>query len=192
MKASMRILAGLLAAQGLVAGVALAQVRPLDTGRSRVAFVYTVEKKITVEGRFPKFSAQVVFDERAPEKGSVKIDIDVAAIDTGSAEGDTEAKRPMWFDTPKFATASFVSTALRRTGGQRYEALGRLTIKGTAREATIPFTTAAAPGGGLRAQGSLSIKRLAFGVGTGLWADTSQIADEVEVRFDLALGPPKQ
>lgn len=191
MKASTQILAVLLAGQWLAAGAALAQARPLDAGKSRVAFVYTVEKKITVEGRFPKFSAQVVFDERAPEKGSVKFDIDVGAIDTGSAEGDTEAKRPLWFDAPKFATASFVSTSVRRAGERRYEALGRLTIKGATREASVPFTVAAAPGGSLRAQGSLTIKRLAFGVGTGLWADTSQIADEVEVKFDLVLGPPK-
>ncbi|HEY5635331.1 MAG TPA: YceI family protein [Burkholderiales bacterium] len=191
MNVSMRVLAVILVAQGLVAGAVQAQARALDTGKSRVAFVYTVERKIAVEGRFPKFGAHVVFDERAPDKGSVRLDIDVGAIDTGSAEGDTEAKRPAWFDAPKFATASFVSTAVRRAGERRYEALGRLTIKGATREASIPFTVAPLPGGGLRAQGSLTIKRLAFGVGTGLWADTSQIADEVEVKFDLLLGPSK-
>jgi len=191
MKASFWIAAALAAAPCLLAGAAHAQARALEGAKSRIAFVYTVEKKIAVEGRFPRFAAQIVFDERAPEKGSVKFDIDVGAIDTGSAEGDTEAKRPLWFDTAKYTTASFASTAVRRAGERRYEAVGKLSIKGVVREAVVPFTVAAAPGGSLRVQGVLVIKRLAFGIGTGLWADLSQISDEVAVKFDLALGAPK-
>ena len=171
---------------------AAAQTRAVDTGRSRLAFVYTVEQKIAVEGRFPKYSAQVAFDEKQPEKGSVKLDIELGAIDTGSADGDTEARRPLWFDVAKFPKASFVSTSIRKTGEGRYEAAGKLTIKGKARDVVAPFTTAAAPGGGLSAQGKLVIKRLFFDIGTGQWADVTQIADDVEVRFTLVLGPAKQ
>ncbi len=175
-------------------GVALAfpawaQMRTLDSAKSRLAFVYTVDQKITVEGRFPKYSAQVVFDEKQPEKGSVRLEIDLAAIDTGNADGDTEARRPLWFDVPKFPKATFVSTSMRKLGDGRYEAAGQLTIKGKARDAVAPFTVAAAPGGGLTAQGKLVIKRLVFDIGTGQWADVTRIADEVEVRFTLALGP---
>ena len=40
--------------------------------------------------------------------------------------------------------------------------------------------------------GVLPIKRLAFRIGEGDWADTSMVADDVQVRFKLALsGIPK-
>lgn len=168
-----------------------AQTRPVDTARSRLAFVYTIDKKVTVEGRFPKFAAQVVFDAAQPEKGSVRLDIELGAIDTGSADGDSEARRPLWFDVPRFPTATFVSSAIRRTTDGKYEAVGKLTIKGKSRDAVIPFSATPAPGGGLSAQGRLVVQRLAFDVGTGQWADVTQIADEVEVRFQLALGPAR-
>lgn len=170
---------------------AAAQSRAVDVAKSRIAFIYTIDQKITVEGRFPKFAAQVTFDEKQPEKGAVKLEIDLGAIDTGGSEGDTEARRPLWFDVPKFPTAAFASTAVRKTGDGRYEAAGKLTIKGKTRDASIPFSAAAAPGGGLVVQGRLVVKRLAFGVGEGQWADVSQIADDVEVRFNLALGQAK-
>ena len=39
----------------------------------------------------------------------------------------------------------------------------------------------------------LPIKRLAFKIGDGEWADTSMVADEVQVRFKLVLsGLPAQ
>ena len=37
------------------------------------------------------------------------------------------------------------------------------------------------------ATGVLPIKRLAFKIGDGEWADTSMVADEVQVKFKLAL-----
>lgn len=173
------------------ASPAWAQTRAVDAAKSRVAFVYTVDQKITVEGRFPRYTAQVVFDEKQPEKGSVRLEIDIAAIDTGNGDGDTEAKRPLWFDVAKFPKAAFTSTTIRKTGEGRYEAAGKLVIKGKSRDVVAPFTTTAAPGGGLTAQGKLVIKRLFFDIGTGQWADVTQIADDVEVRFTLVLGPPK-
>ena len=179
-------------ALGLVlAQPASAQVRAVDAAKSKLAFVYTVEKTIAVEGRFPKYAAQVRFDEKQPEKGSVTLDIDLGAIDTGSADGDTEAKRPLWFDVPKFPKATFASTTIKKVGEGRYEAAGKLTIKGKVRDVVAPFTTAPAAGGGLTATGKLVIRRLLFDIGTGQWADVTQVADDVEVRFTLVLGPAK-
>ena len=37
------------------------------------------------------------------------------------------------------------------------------------------------------ATGAFAIKRLAFKIGENEWADTSMVADEVQVRFRLAL-----
>ena len=170
---------------------AFAQARIVDLAKSRLAFVYTMEKRIAVEGRFPKFAAQIVFDEKQPEKGSIRIEIDIAAIDTGSSDGDNEVRQRAWFDTAKFPRANFSSSTIKRTGERRYEALGTLSIKGASREVIVPFTVANAAGGGLVTQGAVTVKRLAFGVGLEQWTDVSQIADEVEIKFNLTLGAPR-
>ena len=172
------------------AAPAFAQNRTVDTAKSRLAFVYTIDQKVAVEGRFPRYSAQVAFDEKQPEKGSVKLEIEIGAIDTGNGDGDTEAKRPLWFDVAKFPRATFLSTSIRKAGEGRYEALGKLTIKGKTRDAVSPFTVKPGAGGGLVAEGKIVVKRLLFDIGTGQWADVTQVADDVEVKFSLVLGPP--
>ena len=168
-----------------------AQARAVDHAKSRIAFTYTLEKKIAVQGGFRGFSAQIAIDEAKPETGSVRLEVDLLSIDTGSTEADTEVKRPLWFDVASHPKAGFVSSAIRKLGDNRYEAGGKLTIKGKASDVVVPFTIAPAPGGGLVAQGRLPIKRLDFGIGSGLWADTSEISNEVEVRFSIVLGPLK-
>lgn len=178
-----------LLAAALVAAPAGAQRREVDAKKSKIAFVYKLEKTVLVEGAFPRWRAQVAFDERQLAKSSVRFEIELAAIDTGNSDGDKEARRPRWFDVVSFPRAVFVSDEVRKTGNNRFEAAGKLTIKGKTRDQAIAFVTSAAAAG-LAAQGQFVIKRLEFGVGDGPWADLSQIADEVEVRFNLFLGPP--
>ena len=60
---------------------------------------------------------------------------------------------------------------------------------------TVPVTlaqTGTAPNLATTATGAFAIPRLAFKVGEAEWADTSMVADEVQVKFKLALsGVPK-
>jgi polyisoprenoid-binding protein YceI len=172
----------------LAVGPALAQQREVDTKRSQVSFTYTLEKKITAEGAFPKWRAEVAFDDKQLAKSSVRFEIELAAIATGSSDSDNEAVRAGWFDVANHPLATFVSDSVRKLADDRYEAVGKLTIKGNTRDASIPFTLFPLAGGGLVAQGKFIVQRLAFGVGD---ADTSQVADEVEVQFNLVVGPAK-
>jgi polyisoprenoid-binding protein YceI len=63
-------------------------------------------------------------------------------------------------------TATWRSTSVRRTGPNRYTASGTLSLKGASRPQTVNFTLS---GEGLRrrVEGSASIDRTAFGIGTG-------------------------
>ncbi len=158
----------------------------VDPKRSKITFVYKLEQTVLVEGAFPKWRAQVVFDERQLAKASIRLDIELAATDTGSADSDKEVQRPRWFDTAAHPRASFVSDSIRKAGNG-YAAVGKLTIKGKTQDLTVPFTF-----NSRTAQGKFVIRRLAFGVGDGQWADPSQVADEVEVRFNIALGPQEK
>jgi polyisoprenoid-binding protein YceI len=51
----------------------------------------------------------------------------------------------------------------------------------------VPVQLAQA-GGVSTATGSFTLKRLDFKIGDGEWADTSMVANDVQVKFKLSLG----
>lgn len=153
---------------------------------SEIAFT-TRQMGVPVEGRFMAWQAQLRFDPRNPAAGTVSFDIDTGSASFGAAETEAEVRKPEWFHVLRFPRASFRSSAIRAAGPGRYDVAGQLTIKGQARDVTVPVTL-----NGATASGSFAIKRLAFDIGSGEWADTSMVADEVQVRFKLQLaGLPK-
>ena len=167
-----------------LAQAAHAQATIVPAG-SEIAFT-SRQMGVPVDGRFRRFDAQVSFDPNKPEAGGVALTIDLGSVSLGTAEVEAEVIRPDWFDTKQFPQASFASSGIKPTGAGRFDVAGKLTIKGTAREVTVPVTLAAA-GGNTTASGSFAIKRLDYRIGAGEWGDTSLVADEVTVRFKLVL-----
>jgi len=157
----------------------------VDPARSEVAFVAR-QMGVPVEGRFGKFDAQIALDARKPEAGRISFTIDLASASMGVAEVDVELRKPSWFHTSKFPQARFDSTAIKSVAPGRFEVAGKLAIKGVTREVVIPVTLAQTGTAGV-ASGAMALQRLAFKVGDGEWADTSVVADEVQVKFKLAI-----
>jgi polyisoprenoid-binding protein YceI len=151
--------------------------------RSSVAFVYR-QMNVPVEGRFGKFAAQLKFDPAKPAAASASIDVDLASVDTGSAEADDEVAGKLWFNTKANPTARFIATGFRALGGNRYEAVGKLSIKGRTQDMTAPFTFTAQGRNGI-AEGALTIRRADFAIGEGIWADFGTVANEVQIKFRL-------
>lgn len=151
--------------------------------RSRIDFGYQ-QMGVDMEGRFGKFSARLRFDPAAPQAAAAAVEVALASVDTGSAEGDEEVARKTWFDTSGFPSARFESTAVKALGGGRYEVAGKLTIKGTTRDVVVParFT----PQGDIGVfEGSLTIRRGDFSVGEGAWKAFDVVANEVVIKFHL-------
>jgi len=157
----------------------------LQAAGSEIVFV-TRQMGVPVEGRFGKFGAQIALDPKKPEAGRVAFTIDTGSARFGSAETDAEVPKPVWLNVAKFPQASFQSTAIKGLGGGRFEVAGQLSIKGSTQPVVVPVQLTQS-GAGSTATGSFVIKRLAFKVGEGEWADTSMVADDVQVRFKLAL-----
>ncbi|MDO9225989.1 MAG: YceI family protein [Rhodocyclaceae bacterium] len=164
---------------------ALAQDWKLDPAKSQVRFVIK-QMNVPTEGGFRRLVAHANFDPAKPESGRFRVDVDTASIDTGSAEGDDEVKRPAWFDTKNHPWASFIAKSVRRDAEGRYTAFGDLAIKGQSRPLAAPFTLTR-HGAGWLAQGRFVLKRGSYGIGGGDWADV--VADDLEVRFNLVLLP---
>lgn len=152
---------------------------------SEIAFT-SRQMGVPVDGRFRKFEAQVAFDPKKPEAATIGFSIDLASVSLGVAETEAEVAKPDWFDTKRFPQASFQSTAVKAAGAGKYEVAGRLTIKGATQNIVVPVALAQA-GGTTTASGAFVIKRLDFRIGDGDWKDTSMVANDVQVKFKLAL-----
>jgi len=137
---------------------------------------------VPVDGRFTQWDATVSFDPKAPAAGRVSFSIATGSASFGATETETEVRKSAWFDVTRFPQARFESSAIRPVGPGRFEVAGKLEIKGRMRDIVVPVTLA-----GNVASGSFTIQRLAFGIGSGEWADTTMVADEVQVRFKLQL-----
>ncbi|MEF7615320.1 YceI family protein [Aquincola sp. MAHUQ-54] len=141
---------------------------------------------VPVDGKFRKFDAQVAFDPKKPETARIGLTIDLASISLGAPESEAEVVKPLWFNTAKFPQASFQSTTVKPTGAGKFDVAGKLTIKGQARDVVVPVALAQA-GGTTTATGAFTIKRGDFKIGEGEWADTSMVANDVQVKFKLQL-----
>jgi polyisoprenoid-binding protein YceI len=168
----------------LAAATLLAAPAPAgESAQGHVQFVFK-QMNVPVEGAFKRFTAQVRFDPKQPEKSRAEIEVDLRSIDTGIPEADAEAQSKDWFDTARAPTATFVSTAVRNPAADRYDVTGRLTIKGRTQEVTVPVRAQRA-GASTAYEGRFTLKRLDFAIGEGIWTDISAVANEVEVRFRL-------
>jgi polyisoprenoid-binding protein YceI len=153
----------------------------VKTAQSSVAFGYK-QMGVPLTGSFAKFAITANFDPAKPQTAAAKIDIALASIDTGNDDANDEVKDKAWFNTAQFPNAQFVVSSIKALGGNRFEARGKLTIKGKTLDVVAPFTFAQTGLLGIF-DGALQINRLDYTIGTGLWADVSTVANEVSIKF---------
>lgn len=172
----------------LAAEPALAQGVLVD--KSEIRFVAS-QLGVNVAGSFRKWKANIVFLPGALARSKADFDIDLTSIDLASDDSESEVKGQVWFDAAKFPVAHFASTSISHKGGDKYEVVGRLSLKGATRDAIVPISVRRDATGNTIAEGSFVVKRLAYKVGEGLLADTDMVADDVIVRVRMVLLPAK-
>jgi polyisoprenoid-binding protein YceI len=153
--------------------------------QSEIVFV-SKQMGVPVEGYFKKFDAQIAFDPAKLQTSKIAFTVEMASATLGVPEADAELPKPVWFNVPGFPKATFQSSTIKALGGGKYEVAGQLTIKGRAHPVTVPVALTQA-GGTTTATGLFTIKRLAYAIGENQWSDTSMVADDVQVKFKLAL-----
>lgn len=173
----------------LVAATVQAQGVAVD--KSEIGFTLT-QMGVRFDGRFRNWKADVVFRPQALAQSKAVFDVDLASVDLASAESESEAKGPLWFDTAKFPVAHFASTAIRDVGGARYEIAGKLTMKGITRDCVVPVVVKDQANGGRVAEGSFALRRLDYRIGEGEWADTGMVDNAVIVHVRIALTGGKE
>jgi polyisoprenoid-binding protein YceI len=110
----------------------------------------------TVHGRFTDVSGTILFDEKVPENSSVTAVIKTASVNTDNATRDKHLNTPEFFDTAKYPEMKFQSTSVRKVGGDKYVAVGNLTIRDVSKPVEIPFTLSA--GKGMKGEARLGVE----------------------------------
>ncbi|HMS27015.1 MAG TPA: YceI family protein [Burkholderiaceae bacterium] len=184
MKSSLTFLSIIVSAVSLFTPAVYAQQKLL-AAQSEVGFTFK-QMGVPVDGKFTKFDAQINFDASKLAASKVAFTIDIASATLGDKATDAELPKAPWFNTAKFPQASFASSSIKALGGGKFEVQGKLSIKGVSQDVVVPVAMTQA-GAVTTAIGTFAIKRLTFKIGENEWADTSMVADPVQVKFKIAL-----
>lgn len=160
----------------------------IDHEQSHLTFEAT-QMKAPFTGIFKKFDGEILFDPARLEDSSVSIRIDMASVDTKSADRDVNLPTAPWFFIESFPESKFEAAKFEKTAENAYVAHGNLTIRNVTLPVELPFTLEIAtdPAGGQTAkmQGELTLQRLDYGIGTGEWKDTESVGNAVVVKVSL-------
>ena len=179
------ILLTLAAAASLATAMPASAQQNLVPAQSDISFTFK-QMGVPVDGRFKKFDAQISFDATKLAASKVAFTVNIASATLGDPATDAELPKAEWFNTAKFPQATFSSSSFKALGGGKYEVAGKLSIKGQSQDVLVPVTMTQV-GAVTTAVGSFPIKRLSFKIGENEWADTSMVADPVQVKFKLVL-----
>jgi polyisoprenoid-binding protein YceI len=130
-------------------------------------------------GKFPGFVTTFRFDPKQLAASKLQVVIPLATAATSNADYDGELRGASFFDAARFPRATYIATTFRALGGNRYAADGTLTLRGISKPVVLEFTWT--PGAAPVLSGKATVKRLAFGVGGGDWADTALIPDAIAI-----------
>lgn len=163
----------------------------IDKAHSEVGF--QVRHLVTrVRGRFSDFEGTIEYDQADPTRSSVNVSIVAASIDTREEARDTHLRSADFFSADEYKSLTFVSTAIRRTGEDRLDVEGNLTIRGVTKPVTLKATLLGAakdPWGNERIgfEADVTLNRKDYGL---LWNAALEtggflVGDEVKVSLSI-------
>jgi polyisoprenoid-binding protein YceI len=185
----MRLLAATILCLAHVSLASAATPYTVDAGHSQLGFIAN-QSGGDFEGRFSKYAARIAFAEADLPGSSFDVDVEMSSVDTGDDDRDDALRGSDLFDVSRFPKAHFVTTGFTRKAAGQYEAKGKLTIRDVTRDIVLPFSFATSSEGGKSVaalKGGVTLDRLDYGVGQGDWKDTTWVARDVRVKFDLRL-----
>lgn len=120
----------------------------------------------SIDGSFSRWTAKIVMDPDHPDSADIRVEVDVASASVGDPTQQSMIGGGDFLDSGAHPQAVFRAKGATATGKDGYRASGTLTLKGVSAPQTIRFTLKGS-GESRTVEGSATIKRMAFGVGTG-------------------------
>jgi polyisoprenoid-binding protein YceI len=164
----------------------------LDVSHSRLGFVARHAMVTKVRGQFGAFTGTARIDEANPAASKVDLSIDVASVETGSADRDGHLKSGDFFDAETYPTITFTSTEVERDGDD-WNITGDLTIKDVTKPVTIEFEqtgSAVDPFGNTRVgfEGDVTVNRKDWGLTWNAALETGGVlvSEKIKLEFDVS------
>jgi len=125
-----------------IAGSALAapQTYAIDPTHTQPRFEYNHFGYSNQMHSFDKTSGTIVYD-KAAKTGSVDVTIDAKSVNTGYPLFNEHIQDEDFFNTAKYPTITFKSTAVKFDGDKPVSVDGNLTIKGVTKPVTLTLTS---------------------------------------------------
>ena len=162
----------------------------IDPSHSRVGFSARHAMVTKVRGSFNDYTGSAVV---ADGVASISIDINVASVDTRSADRDGHLQSADFFDVANFPKITFASTSVKDAGSDKIVVEGNLTIKDVTKPITIEFEytgTATDPFGNARFgfEGSAEINRKDYGLTWNAALETGGIlvSENIKLEFEIS------
>ncbi len=167
---------------------ATAQTWNIDKNHTKISF--EINHFFTpVEGYFNDFEGSLDFNPDNPEQSSTSFTIKVNSVKTDSEKRDKHLQSADFFNAAKFPEMKFSSTRFEKTD-DGYVVKGNLTIRDVTKPVEVPFKVLGRGDHPMKKgmeliaiKGGLTINRNDFGVGTGSWAATTVVGDEVAIKI---------
>ena len=155
----------------------------IDYTKSRMTF--TAEQAgASFEGAFTKFTADVRFAGDALQSSQAVVTVPTAAVDSQNEERDGYLRGEGWFESAAFPNVVWKSERFEALGGDRYRALGKMTVRDGTFDVAVEFAVKQA-GRDATLDGTAKLDRLALGLGLGDWANTEWVGKDVLLRVTL-------
>ncbi len=164
----------------------------LDPSHSRIGFVTRHAMVTKVRGSFNDFEGTATTGEDLADP-SIAVTIQVASVDTRSADRDAHLRSGDFFDVEKYPTITFRSTKIDAVDAGTLRVTGDLTIKDVTRPVTIDFEyngSATDPFGNERVglEGSVVVARKDFGLTWNAALETGGVlvSEKVTLEFEVS------
>ncbi|MCF8459370.1 MAG: YceI family protein [Flavobacteriales bacterium] len=165
----------------------------IDNSHSSVSFSVN-HFLVPVDGRFNNFEGAVKLDKENLLNSSANFTIDVASVDTRDDKRNNHLQSGDFFNAKKFPKITFVSNKFEDKGNGELLVHGKLTIKDVTKDVALPFKILGQTEHPMKKgtiisgiQLKTTINRNDYGVGSGSWAASAVVGDEVDIKVTLEL-----
>ena len=148
----------------------------------------------SVTGKFKSFDGNFYFDPANLQGSKADFTIEVKSVNTDDTKRDDHLQSPDFFDAKKYPNITFKSTKIEKKSEKEFLVYGKLTIKNNTKDVALPLKVTGQMEHPMM-KGTIilglvidtKINRTDFGVGTGNWAATMVVGDEVRIHIPMEL-----
>lgn len=135
------------------------KILQIDNALSKANFSVKKVGLITVKGSLSDLNGEIIFDKNDLKHSSFDVNLSPITVNTGNTKRDEHLRSEDFFYVKNHPNIQFKSTSIQAVN-DAYQVVGNLTILGTTKEISIPFSFE-----NNVFSGSLSINRLDYNLG---------------------------